>query len=165
MNWRLSWGLAVAILCTAGFAQVPGQKLDAELKGIALVGVVVEDLRSQAAACGLKKQAIENAAVKILTDSGLKVVRNSDNDTYVYLTVMTTSIPAGLCVSRYDAYLYTHTTATLSHQAAPVLVQVSLVHEGGMAGGSATGHGDSIVRSLSQYVEQIAARIKRANES
>jgi hypothetical protein len=69
-----------------------------------------------------------------------------------------------LCVSRYDAYLYTHTTATLSYQATPVLVQIALIHEGGLAGGSTAGHADNVVRSLSQYVEQIAARIRRANQ-
>lgn len=141
------------------------QKLDAELKGITTVGVVVEDLSSQAAGCGLKQDAIEAAASKILSDSGLKVVRNSDNDTYVYLNVQTATVPDGLCVSRYDVYLYTHTTTKLSYQAMPVLVQVSLIHEGGLAGGSASGHGATVVRSLMQYVDQVAARVRRANAS
>ena len=167
MNRQWSCSLAVVILCTLVTRPLLAQtqKADAELKGIALVGVVVEDLNPQAAACGLKQDAIESAATKILGDSGLKVMRNSDNDTYVYLNVQTSSIPSGLCVSRYDAYLYTHTMATLSYQATPVLVQVSLIHEGGLAGGSAAGHGATIVRSLSEYVGQIAARIRRANQS
>jgi hypothetical protein len=166
MKRQFSWVVAVLVLLAlpAGPA-LAQQKLDAELKGITTVGVVVEDLSSQAAACGLKQDAIETAASKILTDSGLKVVRNSDNDTYVYLNVQTTSLPTGLCVSRYDVYLYTHTTARLSYQAAPVLVQVSLIHEGGLAGGSAAGHGTSVVRSLMQYVDQVAGRIRRANAS
>lgn len=156
----LSPVLLFSLAVGSSFAQ---QKLDAELNGITTVGVVVEDLSSQAAACGLKQEAIEAAASKILTDSGLKVVRNSDNDTYVYLNVQTTSVPPGLCVSRYDAYLYTHTTAKLSYQVSPVLVQVSLIHEGGLAGGSAATHGTNLVKSLMQYVDQIGARIRRAN--
>ena len=156
---------ALVLLALAAGPALAQQKLDEELKGITTVGVVVEDLSSQAAACGLKQDAIETAASKILTDSGLKVVRNSDNDTYVYLNVQTTSVPTGLCVSRYDVYLYTHTTARLSYQATPVLVQVSLIHEGGLAGGSAAGHGTSVVRSLTQYVDQVAGRIRRANAS
>jgi hypothetical protein len=163
MNAKWLRGLAL-VLCTLAAPQAFTQKLDAELKGITLVGVVVEDLSSQAAACGLKQDAIEAAAAKILNDSGLKVVRNSDNDTYLYLHVMTTSVPPGLCVSRYDAYLYTHTTTRLSYQATPVLVLVSLIHEGGLAGGAAAGHGDNVVRSLTQYVDQIAGRIRRANQ-
>ncbi len=165
MNRDLFCAVGVAVLCIAHPALAQNQRVDAELKGISLIGVVVEDLSSQAAACGLKRETIENAAEKALAGSGLKVVRNSDNETYLYVNVMTTSIQPGLCVSRYDTYLYTHTTATLSYQTAPVLVQVSLIHEGGMAGGASAGHADTIVRSLSQYIEQIAARIRRANQS
>ncbi len=163
MKRQVSWLLAALVLVPLLPGAALAQKLDAELKGISAVGLVVEDLSSQAAACGLKQEAIEAAASKILTDSGLKVVRNSDNDTYVYLNVQTTGVPTGLCVSRYDIYLYTHTTAKLSYQATPVLVQVSLVHEGGLAGGAASAHGPSVVRSLMQYVDQIAARVRRAN--
>jgi len=162
---RQSWRFLAAVVFFA-LAAFPafGQRPDIELKGITVVGVVVEDLSPQAAACGLNHDAIQSAASKILTDSGLKVVRDSDNDTYVYLNIITTSIPTGLCVSRYDAYLYTHTTAKLSYQDSPVLVQVSLIHEAGLAGGAASGHGDNVVRALKQYVEQFAARIRRANQ-
>ncbi len=157
----------VALVCACCHLVAPcayaQQKLDAELKGIALVGVVVEDLSAEAAACGLKQDAIERAATKILTDGGLKVIRNSDNDTYVYLNVVTRSA-AGVCFSRYDAYLYTHATTALSYQPTPVLVQVSLAHEGGLAGSNAATHGDSVLHSLSAYVQQIADRIKRANQ-
>jgi len=160
-SWRFLPALVLfALIALPAFAQRP----DIELKGITVVGVVVEDLSPQAAACGLNHDTIQAAASKILTDSGLKVVRDSDNDTYVYLNVITTSIPTGLCVSRYDAYLYTHTTAKLSYQDSPVLVQVSLIHEGGLAGGAASGHGDAVVRGLKQYVEQFAARTRRANQ-
>jgi len=161
-----SWRVAAAVaLCTTlvaspAFAQRP----DVELKGITVIGVVVEDLSAQAAACGLNRDTIQAAASKILADSGLKVVRDSDNDTYIYLHVITMSVPTGLCISRYDATLYTHTTAKLSYQDSPVLVQVSLIHEGGLAGGAASGHGDNVVRSLKQYVEQFAQRIRRANQ-
>lgn len=162
--WVVSALVLVPLLARPAPGLAPQQKLDADLKGITTVGVVVEDLTSQAAACGLKQDAIAAAASKILTDSGLKVARTADNDTYVYLNVQTTSVPTGLCVSRYDVYLYTHTTAKLSYQAAPALLQVSLIHEGGLAGGSAAGHGTSVVRSLMQYVDQVAARIRRANQ-
>jgi hypothetical protein len=166
MKRQLWWVVATLVLVpVAAWPALAQQKLDAELKGISTVGVVVEELTSQAAGCGLRQAAIETAASKILTDSGLKVVRNSDNDTYVYLNVQTTSVPTGLCVSRYDAYLYTHTNTRLSYQTEPVLVQVSLIHEGGLAGGPASGHGASVVKSLMQYVDQVAARIRRANPS
>jgi hypothetical protein len=159
----VSTAVICACCCLAAPRAHAQQKLDAELKGIALVGVVVEDLSADAAACGLKQDAIERAATKILTDSGLKVIRNSDNDTYLYLAVVTRTA-AGVCFSRYDAYLYTHATTALSYQPAPVLVQVSLAHEGGLGGSGAATHGDSVVRSLMAYVQQIADRVKRANQ-
>jgi hypothetical protein len=68
-----------------------------------------------------------------------------------------------LCVSRYDASLYTHTTTKLSYQETPVLVQVSLLHQGGIAGGAPAAHAQAVVRGVTQYIEQFAARIRAAN--
>jgi hypothetical protein len=140
------------------------QKPDAELRGITLVGVEVEELGSQAVACGLSHDTIQAAVSKVLRDNGLKVVGNTDTDIYVYVNVNTVSLSTGLCVSRYDAFLYTHVSARLPYQSSPVLVQVSLLHEGGLAGGGTTGHADNVVRSVKQYVEQFAARIRAANQ-
>jgi hypothetical protein len=164
MRVRTCVGATLFLLGALVAAPALAQRPDVELKGIAVVGVVVEDLGDQAVACGLKRETLQATATKILTDVGLKVVRDSDEDTYVYLNVMTTSIPGGICVSRYDAYLYTHTTAKLSYQDAPVLVQVSLIHEGGLSGSSSSSHGERVATSLRQYVEQFAQRIKRANQ-
>jgi hypothetical protein len=143
---------------------VIAQQPDAELKGLARLGVVVEDLSSQAAACGLKQDVIEAAVSKSLTDAGFKVLRNSDEDTYVYVNIITTGMATGFCVSRYDVFLYTHTTAKLSYQETPVLVQVSLLHNGGLAGGGAAAHAEAVVRGVTQYVDQFATRIRSANK-
>jgi hypothetical protein len=137
---------------------------DAELRGITALGVVVEDLSSQAAACGLDQAAIEAAVSKSFTDAGFTVRRNSDEDTYVYVHIMTTSPSAGLCVSGYDAYLYTHTDAVLPYQSAPVLVQVLLLHKGGIAGGAAGSHAKMVAGGVKQYVDEFAARIRGANQ-
>jgi len=136
---------------------------DAELKGLTGLGVVVEELSSQAAACGLSQAPIEAAVSKSLSDAGFKVLRNADEDTYVYVQIMTTSVSAGLCVSRYDAFLYTYATTTLSYQATPVLVQVSLLHKGGLAGGAPATHAEAVVRNVKQYADEFAARIRGAN--
>ena len=64
---------------------------------------------------------------------------NADEDTYVYVNVITASISTGLCVSRYDVFLYSHAMATLSYQPAPKLVDVSLLHKGGLGGGTPAG--------------------------
>jgi hypothetical protein len=149
----------------AGAAQAPigGVKPDAELKGITRLGVVVEGLDSSAAACGLKQDAIEAMVSKSLTDAGLKVARNADEDTYVYVNIMTTSMTTGFCVSRYDAILYSYTTAKLSYSESPLLLQVSLLRNGGVTGGAASMHGGAVVKVLKQYVDQFATRISNAN--
>jgi hypothetical protein len=145
---------------TQAFNQQPG----AELKGLTTVGMVVEELSPQAAACGLNQGTLEQAVSKRLSDAGLKVLRNSDEDTYVYINVITTSLSTGLCVSRYDAFLYSHTTAKLSYQQTPVLVQVSLLHKGGIAGGASAAHAEGVLRGVQEYVDQFSTRIRNANK-
>jgi len=154
--------LTACLVCLAGpsFAQKP----DAELKGITVVGVEVEDVSAQAAACGLSREAIQATVTKALTDGGLKVTRNADTDVYLYVNVNTVSPAAGICVSRYDASLNTYITAKPPYQDQPALLQVVLVHEGGMASGGASGHGDGVIRTLKQYVDQFALRIRRASQ-
>lgn len=142
------------------FNQQPG----AELKGLTTLGLVVEELSTQATACGLSQSAIETAASKALSDAGLTVRRNADEDTYVYVDIVTTKLPSGLCVSRYDASLYTHTTAKLSYQETPVLVQVSLLHNGGLAGGAGPAHAAGVLQGVAQYVGQFASQIRDANK-
>jgi hypothetical protein len=152
----------VAPAPTAGgqFDQRPG----AELMGLSTLGVVVEELGPDAAKCGLKQETIEAAMSRSLTAAGLRVSRNSDDDTYVYVHVMTTAMSTGFCFSRYDAYVYSNTTATLTHGSRPVLVQASLLHKGGLTGSGAGSHGESVVRALTQYVDQFAARIRDVNK-
>jgi hypothetical protein len=147
--------------------RVPGQPLnqqpDAALKGLKKLGVVVEDLTPESSACGLHQGMIETAVAKNVSDAGFTVVRNTDEDTYIYVNIITSSPSAGLCVSRYDVFLYTHTTAMLSYQNVPVLVQVSLWHKGGIAGGAPAAHAESVLRGTQAYVDQVAMRIRDAN--
>ena len=67
-------------------------------------------------------------------------------------------------MSRYDASLYTHTTATLSYQTKPVLVQVELMHKGSMTGSALTSHPAAVLRALQEYVDQFTVRISNANK-
>jgi hypothetical protein len=136
---------------------------DAALKGLRRLGVVVEDFTSQENACGLKQAVMETAVGKILTDAGLQVIRNTDEDTYLYVHVLSATASNGLCVSRYDVSLYTHTTATLTYQSGPVLAQVELFRKGGMSGGAPAAHAESVGRGVRQYVEEIAGRIRDVN--
>jgi len=136
----------------------------AELRGLKTLGILVEDLSPQAVGCGLSHDALETALGKRLTDDGFTVRRNSDDDTYVYINVMTTTLAGGICASRYDAFLYTHATANLSYRDRPVLVQVSLMHRGGMGTSAPGGHGAAVTRGLEEYIDLIATQIRDANK-
>jgi hypothetical protein len=146
----------------------PSEKFDerpgAELKGLQSLGVLVEDLSSQAVSCGLNHDALEGALSKRLTDGGFTVRRNSDEDTYLYVNVMTSTLPNGTCVSRYDAFLYTHATAKLSYRDQPVLVQVSLMHRGGIGSSAPTAHAAAVSRGLESYVDVFITQIRNANK-
>ena len=139
------------------------QRPDASLKGLTRLGVVVEGLGAEAAKCGLKQETLETAVTKRLTDAGLRIVRDADDETYLYVNINTVTASAGLCVSRYDVTLYSHTAAQLTHTASPVLLQVELLHKGGLAGGGPAAHADGVFKSVLEYVDQFSTRIRDAN--
>jgi hypothetical protein len=136
----------------------------AELRGLKSLGILVEDLSAQAVACGLNHEALETAVSKRFTDGGFAVRRNSDDDTYVYVNVMSTSLSNGTCVSRYDAFLYTHATAKLSYRDQPVLVQVSLMHRGGIGSSAPAAHAAAVARGLEGYADLFVTQIRDANK-
>jgi hypothetical protein len=146
----------------------PGETFDgrpgAELRGLKSLGILVEDLSAQAVACGLNHDLLESALSKRLTDGGFAVRRNSDEDTYLYVNVMTTTVSAGTCVSRYDLFLYTHATANLSYRDQPVLVQVSLMHRGGIGSSAPAAHAAAVARGLENYVDLVVQQIRDANK-
>ena len=145
---------------TPSFDQRPG----AELRGLKSLGVLVEDLGAPAIACGLSHDAIESALSKRLSDGGFTVRRNADDDTYVYVNIITARQPDGTCVSRYDAFLYSHATASLSYRDRPVLVQVSLMHRGGIGSSAAPSHPAAVTRGLQDYADVFIAQIRDANK-
>jgi hypothetical protein len=139
------------------------QRPGAELKGLSRLGVIVEDLGDQATACGLSRGAIESAVSKQLSDAGFTVRRNSDEDTYVYINIMTGSVGNATCLSRYDAFLYTHATTKLSYHDRPVLVQVLLMHRGGMGSSAAPAHPATVSRGLENFIGLFINQIRSAN--
>jgi hypothetical protein len=140
------------------------QRPDAALKGLTRLGVVLEGLGAEAAKCGLKQEVLEAAVAKRLTEAGLGVIRDSDEESYLYVNINTVTASAALCVSRYDVTVYSHAAAQLTHTASPVPVQVELLHKGGLAGGSPAAHGDAVLKSVLEYVDQFATRIRNANK-
>jgi hypothetical protein len=61
-------------------------------------------------------------------------------------------------------FLYTHTTAKLSYQQTPVLVEVSLLHKGGIAGGAPAVHAESVRRGVLEYIDEFTMQIRDANK-
>ena len=139
------------------------QRPDASLKGLSRLGVVVENASPDASKCGLTMAGLETSVTRRLTDAGFRVVRDSDDDTYLYVSLNTVSVTAALCVSRYDVTLYSHTAAPLSHTASPVLLQAELLRRGGIAGGSPVQHADAVVKGVLGYVDQFVVRVTGAN--
>jgi hypothetical protein len=139
------------------------QRPDASLKGLTRLGVIVEGVGTDAAKCGLKQGPLEMAVTQRLTDGGFRVVRDSDDDTYLYVNINTVTASTGLCVSRYDVTLYSHAAAPLTHTASPVLLQVELLHKGGLSGGAPAVHADGVLKSVLEYVDQFSTRIQDAN--
>jgi hypothetical protein len=140
------------------------ERPDAALKGLTRIAVVIEGLGSQALKCGLKQETLESAVTTRLTDAGIRVVRESDEDTYLYVNAGTVTTAAALCVTRYDVTLYSHTAARLPHTTSAVPVQAELLHRGGMTGGNAASHADTVLKSLLEDVDTVAARLKSANQ-
>ena len=140
------------------------QQPDAELQGLTRLGIVIEGVGTQAASCGLTEPALEAAVAGKLKSAGFTVLTNTVEDSYVYVNVITGSLSTGSCVSRFDVNVYTHTTARLSYQPSPVLVQVSLLHRGGISAGAAAGHSATVVKGVSEYLDEFIARIKAANK-
>lgn len=138
-------------------------KPGSELRGLASLGVVIEGLSQAAESCGLKEKAIESLVTRSLRDAGLRVATNSDEDTYLYVRIVTTAMTTGFCFSRYDAILYTNAMATPTYGSAQALVQIELMRNGGLAGGGASQHAESVTSSLRQYVNVFATRIRDAN--
>jgi len=161
-----AWSSVTAILGVALVIGMPesAQHPGDELKGLSSLGVVVEDLGSQAVSCGLNQAALETAVAKSLSDAGLKVLRNSDEDTYLYVNVNSTKVSTAVCVSRYDVILYTHTTARLPYGSTPALVQVSLLREGGMAGGAPAANAEGVLRDVKRAADAFASQIRDANK-
>jgi hypothetical protein len=168
-------GVATETITSPAAASIPAsstqqtpEKFDArpgaELKGLKTLGILVEDLSQQAVACGLNRDAIETSLAKRLTDGGFTVRKNSDEDSYVYINVMTTTTATGACASRYDAFLYTHATANLSYRDQPVLVQVSLMHRGGIGSSAPSAHAAAVTRGLETYVDLFVTQIRDANK-
>jgi hypothetical protein len=136
-----------------------------ELRGLTTIGTVVEDLSAEGKACGLDREKIQTSIARILADAGFKTERFGNEDTSVFLSVVTSRLPDGTCVSRYDASLVTQADATFPYLKGLVAVPVQLLHEGGMAGGSPTSHASAVMDALVKSANRFVSQIRAANKS
>jgi len=135
-----------------------------ELRGLTTIGTVVEDLTAQGAACGLDQAKIKTSIARILSDAGFKTERFGNEPSYVLLSVVTSRLPDGTCVSRYDASLISQADATFPYLHGLVAVPVQLLHEGGMAGGSPAAHASAVMDALTRSVNGFVSQIRAANK-
>lgn len=144
-------------------AQAVDQRPDAELKGLRSLSVVVEGVTQASVACGLNQQTLEAEMARAFKDAGIQVVQITDNDTYAYVNLTTSNVTSSLCVSRYDVSVSTHTSAVLRYRDKAALVEVLLLHKGGLAGGSPTVHASEVLKAVKESATEFAARIRDAN--
>ena len=135
-----------------------------EFTGLTRIGIVVEELSSQSSGCGLKRDELETAVARPFTDVGIRAVRNGDEDTYLYVNIMTSTMTSGMCISRWDWSINSTTDATLSYQKRPLLAQVLLAKKGGLSGSMPATHGGDVMRGMIDGLTQIAAMIRDANK-
>ncbi len=142
------------------------QRPDANLQGLTKLNVVVDGLEGSKAAesCGLTRDAMEAAVSKRLTDAGFTVLQHTSEDSYLYVNIVTVNPSPGSCVARYDVDLDTNTSARLSYHDRPVLVQVQLLHQGGLAGGGSKTFAADVLKGVLGYVDQFIDRIHKAGK-
>jgi len=136
-----------------------------ELRGLTTIGTTVDEIGSLGVACGLDQAKIKTSIARILADAGFKTRPDGNEDTYVILSVVTSRLSDGMCVSRYDASLVSDADVTLPYLKGLVAVQVPLMHQGGMAGGSPAAHASAIMDALVKSVNGFVAQIRAVNKS
>ena len=127
-------------------------------------GTVVEDLTSSAAACGLDQNKVKAAIAKVLGDAGFKSQPFGDEESYVEISIVTSRLSDGTCVSRYDASLVAQADATFPYLKGLVSVPVQLLHEGGMSGSAPATHGSAVTDALAKSVSSFVAQIRAAGK-
>ena len=133
-----------------------------ELRGITTIAVEVEDLSAQATACGLDQGKIKSSISQIIADAGYKAPIGRE-DAYVLVSIATSKLPDGACVSRYDASLVSHADATFPYLKGTVAaVEIQLLHDGGLAGGSPSAHASAVMDALAKSVNHFVSQNRGA---
>jgi hypothetical protein len=153
---------AAPVIAAAG-ARPPVLPPGSELRGLTTIGTVIEDPGAQGAACGLDQTKIKTSIARILADAGFKTQPYGDEESYVLIGIVTSRLTDGTCVSRYDASLVSEADATFPYLKGLVSVPVTLLHEGGMAGGSPAAHASAVMDGLAKSVNGFVSRIRAAN--
>ena len=145
-------------------ARTPVLPPGSELRGLTTIGTQVEELSAQATACGLDQAKMKTSLAKTLADAGFKSQPYGNEESYLLVSVVTTRLQDGTCVSRYDASLVAQADATLPYLKGAVQVEVPLLHQGGMAGGSPAVHASAVMDALAKIVSSFVTQIRAANK-
>jgi hypothetical protein len=158
-------GSPTAAASTAPNIRPPVLPPGSELRGLKTITTEIEDLDAQAAACGLDQTKISNSISQVLSQAGFNPQTKAREDAYVVVSIATSKLPDGACVSRYDASLVSHADATFPYLTGTVAaVEVQLLHEGGMAGGSPGTHASAVMDALKNSVTHFVAQVRAAGK-
>jgi hypothetical protein len=135
-----------------------------ELRGLTTIGTTVEDLTAQAAACGLDQAKVKTSIARILADAGFKTQPDHNEETYVLVSIVTSRLQDGVCISRYDASLVSQGDATFPYLNGLVAVEVPLLRQGGMAGGSPAAHASAVMEAIAKAVNGFVSQIRATNK-
>jgi hypothetical protein len=146
---------------TRGVALPPGS----ELRGITSIATDISGLDAASASCGLDETKIKTSIAKMLADGGFKASTYGNEDADLIVNVSTSKLQDGVCVSRYDVSLISHADAIFPYLKGTVpAVEVQLLHDGGMAGGSPAAHATGVTNAIAKSVNSFVSRIRSAGK-
>jgi hypothetical protein len=127
------------------------------------IGTTVDELGAPGAACGLDQKQLKASVAGMLSSAGFKTQPDGNEETYVLVSVVTSRLADGMCISRYDTSLVSDADATFPYLKGTVAIQVPLLREGGMAGGSPAQHAKAVMDAVAKSVTNFIAQIRAMN--
>jgi hypothetical protein len=133
----------------------------APLEGVITVGIVIEELREDAALCNVSKDALDAAVRLPLSTSRLKVTNEYRYPYYLYVNVNVMRLPNGVCIANVDISFIRPVELLL----ADGLVDGSVWSKGSLLSGPSSEFGGRVDGVVEGYTKQfIAAWLKDNDE-
>lgn len=164
---------AMAALVLTAQQPVSAQTRDQALKEISKISIVVEDVASNAAACGVRQSDLHDAFVNRFRDAPLSIVdqATAKNDPevvtlYIKGSVMPLDIPglsAGPCVTHLNVKLYNYQKVVLAASRRETFGSVELWEKGAMVATDRASHGKAVYDSVAEKASDLIRAWKLDN--